>query len=128
MHSGTLAPSWGRSSFAELQIVEFGDELSRLREGAGDDCLCHLEKFEHPLVGDGIPDCRAVLARLDDVRSSQDGELLGEVRGLEADLGNQLSDGALPVAKKLEDPDTRRMGEGLEEIRLHLVYRTRHRS
>jgi hypothetical protein len=126
--SDALAPFARRRTLDELQVVELGDELGRLRKRAGDDRLRHFEKLEYPVVGDRIQDRRAFLARLEDVRAAKHSELLREMGRLKTDFGDQFSDGALAVSQELEDANTRRMGKGLEEICLHLVDRSSHWS
>ncbi len=56
--------------------------------------------------------------------AAQRGEVLGEMRRFQARLGQQVADGRRVVRRggqQLKDPDPRRMGEGLEQVRLDLV-------
>jgi hypothetical protein len=60
----------------------------------------------------------AYLARLDDVFVAENGEVLGGVRLLDADLFAELADGQLSVVKVLDDRDPGRVRESLEDFRL----------
>ena len=52
-------------------------------------------------------------------------QLLGQVRRLQPHLGQQFGHRPVPHREQLENPDTGRMSEGLEELTLELVQRLR---
>ena len=59
-------------------------------------------------------------------RTTEHGQLLGEVAGLDGDLLQQLVNGVVTFGEKLEDPDAGRMPEGLEELGFRLVQGNTH--
>ena len=62
----------------------------------------------------------------DEARPTEDGQLLGQVAGLDLDLVEQLMDGVVPFAQELEDADPRGMAEGPKELGLGLIQGYRH--
>ena len=58
--------------------------------------------------------------------AAQHGELLGQVRGLDAHLREHLGHRVLALAEQLQHPDPGRVAQRLEELRLQLVQRRTH--
>ena len=72
-------------------------------------------------------DAEASVLPGDEARAAQHGQLLGEVGGFDADLGQHLGDGVLALAEQFEHADARGVAEGFEELRLDLVQGPAHR-
>src|SRR2546428_412152 len=69
-------------------------------------------------IAHGVPDGRALLAGRHDVLGAQDGELLRHGGLVEVEEGLELLDARLAGAEELEDPDTQRVRQRLEEVGL----------
>ena len=75
-----------------------------------------IQDLDDDGVADGIEDLVAGLAGGDELLGAQDGEVLGDVGLLEAELLDQGSGGELSVSQEFEDGDAGGMGEGLEDV------------
>jgi len=111
----------------EAERFEVGQQALFRQEGSGEDLLGHLEQLEDPWVHHRIDDGGAHLAALDDMGFTQHGQLMREMRRLDPNLGQQLPHRMVTLAQHFQDPDPRRMTQGLEELRLQLVHGPSHR-
>src|SRR5947207_2745690 len=101
--------------------AEGGVELAEHGSAAPGPARLLAERAQHVLGAHQVvvedPPRRALLARADDVRAPQDGELRGHRGLVEVEHGLKLVHVPLARAQELEDPDAERVGEGLEEVR-----------
>ena len=97
-------------------------ELAEHRLGSGqlvvEDPPRHIEEIADERIAHGVPDGRALLAGRHDVLGAQDGELLRHGGLVEVEEGLELLDARLAGAEELEDPDTQRVRQRLEEVGL----------
>jgi hypothetical protein len=100
-------------------VRAFGAEDDR-EQASGD-----REEFGDLWRGDAVVDVARATVRDDETVSTQHGEVLGEVGGLESRGLLQLGDLVLlGVGEQFEQTDAQGVREALEESGLHLVERT----
>src|SRR5450631_122634 len=107
-----------------LQIPQ---QIHLVGEQPGEHLAGKQQQLGHVLGGDRVDHVVPLLAGYHHAGPSQDGELLGKVRGLEPELGHQLANRVLILGQKLQDPNSCRVPQRLEELGLQLVDRFRHR-
>jgi len=84
------------------------------------------EQVAHGGQGEAVDHLPTLAALGDQAAQAQDGELVGQARGLDVDRGEQLVDGPVALGQQLEDADAGRVAERSEELGLGLVQRNRH--
>ena len=105
---------------------QFGLELTLRSDDPRQDAPGCEKQVAHLWDADRVDHFAAMSLRDHQRRTTEHGELLGEVAGLDGDLLQQLVDGVVTLGEQLEDPDPGRMPEGLEELGLRLVQRNTH--
>lgn len=93
----------------EIQHL-FAEYLAAHVQQLGDDWIA--QPVVHGAVG---------TAALDDAAGPEDTELLRGSRGLNIELPKEVTDTDLTVTQELDDVDTQRVAESLEELRLEPV-------
>lgn len=104
-----------------MGVFELGQDVPGLGQRGGDYVLGHLQQVENPGVGHLVEDRGPFFSALDDVGPAQGAEVLGKVRGLKPDAGNQLSDAVFPVTQQLQDLNPDGMSQSAEKFGPDLV-------
>ncbi len=73
-------------------------------------------------IAEAVESLVAGLAGLDNVLIAEDGQVLGGIRLLDSDLLAELTDGHFAQVEALDDGDSGRVREGLEDLRLELPH------
>jgi hypothetical protein len=111
----------GRRRLRHIGVFEGGQDVPGLTEGGSDDVLGDLEKVEDPGIRDLVENGGTLFAGLHDVGPAKCAEVLGEVRRLQPDAGDQLADGVLAVTQQLEHLNAGGVGQSTKQFRSYLV-------
>jgi hypothetical protein len=85
--------------------LELGQETVAVGEDGAEDAAARGQEVGHVGAAQGVHDLAAVAVGDDDAGAAKDGELLGEVGGLDVDLGQQVADRARAGLEQLEDAE-----------------------
>src|SRR5262245_59075238 len=121
----SVRSSPARAPCFALELAEHGPGAD---EVVVEDAPGHVEQLPDRAVADGVADGRALLAGGHDVLAAQHGELLRHRGLVDAERGLQLLHAVVAGSQDLQDADTERVSQGLEELRLEplqLVRRAR---
>src|SRR5215813_8408511 len=115
----TAVRSW-RNTSAPSRAARFLTKRAKhglgTRELVVEDPSSDVEQITDERVADLVPHRRPLLAGGHDVLGTQDRELLRDGRLIEPQARLQLLDAPLARAQDLEDPDSDRVGQRLEEL------------
>lgn len=120
---GADQPGEGSTRAAGAQLAQ---QAFTVREQVGEKTASRAHQVVDVRRTERVEDGRPFPRGDDDSRAAKHGELLGEVRGLDLDLGQQLVDGTRASLKQLEDANPNRVPEGAEELGFRLVQLDRH--
>src|SRR5450631_292119 len=118
------------SAVRQLLILAVGlqipQQIHLVGEQPGEHLAGKQQQLGHVFGGDRVDHVVPLLAGHHHAGPAQDGELLGQVRGLEPELGHQLANRVLTLGQQLQDSNSCRVSQRLEELGLQLVDRFRH--
>ncbi len=86
----------------------------------GEQRVTEIEQLLYAFVGDPVVDDRMLAPAVDEAAPAETGEVVGHLRLSNAQLLDELTDRALFVPQKLEDPQSRRIAQTAEVLRYEI--------
>ena len=109
-----------------LGTRQLGEKLALTDQHLGQEATGRLHQLRDIGCGQLVGHGRTAAGGVDDAGASQHGELLGQATGLDIQALQQLRDCHGSVLEQLQDPDTDRVAESAEQLRLGLIQGHRH--
>jgi hypothetical protein len=108
--------------------VDFSQHVPNTNQMIVENGLGYIEKLEDGPIGNGVIDVATRLPANHDVAYSQNRKLLGDIRLLNLESFAEFAYTLFAVAKAVEDPNSNRMRQSLEKLRLEVGKLLRHES